>query len=54
MYGAGVPRVGGPCLADQAADGDDGVGQVEERVGDVLAARGQQRGELVPKGFQQS
>jgi hypothetical protein len=38
MCGPGVPSVGGPCLADQAADGDDRVGEVEERVNDVLAA----------------
>lgn len=34
---AGVPPAGGPCLADQAADRDDGIGKVEERVDDLLA-----------------
>ena len=38
MRGPGVPSVEGPCLADQAADGDDRVGEVEERVDDLLAA----------------
>ena len=28
--------VKGPCLADEAADGDDGVGEVEEGVDGVL------------------
>jgi hypothetical protein len=36
--GPGVPSVGGPCLADWAADGDDRVSEVEERVDDLLAA----------------
>ena len=35
---AGYPPVGGPCLADQAADCNDRVGQVEECVDDILAA----------------
>src|SRR2546430_340263 len=35
---AGVPPVSDPCLANQATDGDDGVGKVEERVDDVLVA----------------
>jgi hypothetical protein len=38
VWGAGVPSVKGPCLADEAADGDDGVGEVEERVDDGFAA----------------
>lgn len=38
MRGSGLPSVGGPYLADQATDGDDRVGQVEERVDDVFAA----------------
>jgi hypothetical protein len=29
-FGAGVPAVGWPGSADQAADGDDGVGKVEQ------------------------
>src|ERR1700749_3504753 len=33
-----VPPVEGPCLADEPADGDDGVGEVEERLDDVLVA----------------
>src|ERR1700756_5595956 len=38
MLGTGVPPVGDPCLPDQATDGDDRVGEVEERVDDLLAA----------------
>lgn len=38
MRGSGVPSAGGPCLADQGTDGDDRVGEVEERVDDVFAA----------------
>jgi hypothetical protein len=30
--------VGGPGTADQATQGDDGVGKIEERVDDVLVA----------------
>jgi len=37
MCGPGVSSVFGPCLADQAADGDDGVAEGEERVDDILA-----------------
>jgi hypothetical protein len=37
MCGPGVPAVGGPCLPDQATDGDDRVGEAEERVDDLLA-----------------
>src|ERR1700745_1862287 len=33
-----VPPVEGPCLADEATDGDDGVGEVEEGVDDILVA----------------
>src|ERR1700745_3605396 len=33
-----VPPVEGPCLADEATVGDDGVGEVEEGVDDVLVA----------------
>src|SRR2546430_1295578 len=33
----GRPPVGDPCLPDEATDGDDGVGEVEERVDDFLA-----------------
>jgi hypothetical protein len=32
-----VPPVGGPCLADQATDRNDRVGEVEEGVNDFLA-----------------
>jgi hypothetical protein len=38
MVGPGVPSVGDPGPPDQAADGDDRVGEVEERVDDLLAA----------------
>ena len=38
VWPGGCPTGRGPCLADQATDGDDGVGEVEERVDDVLAA----------------
>jgi hypothetical protein len=38
LGGAGVPSVLGPCLADEPTDGDDGVGEVEERVDDRFAA----------------
>jgi hypothetical protein len=37
-FGAGVPAVGGPGAADQATDGDDRVGEVEEGIDDDLAA----------------
>src|ERR1700751_4572442 len=37
MCRPGVPAACGPCLADQAADGDDRVGEVEVRVDDLLA-----------------
>src|SRR5438105_9926705 len=37
MCGPGVPSVRGPCLADQATDGDDGIGEVAEGVDDFLA-----------------
>jgi hypothetical protein len=33
---SGVPSVEGPCLADEATQRDDGVGEVEERVDDGL------------------
>src|ERR1700749_4381218 len=33
-----VPPVEGPCLADEATDGDDGVGEVEEGGDEVLVA----------------
>src|SRR5689334_25256297 len=33
-----VPPGEGPCRADEPADGDDGVGEVEERLDDVLVA----------------
>src|ERR1017187_6532348 len=36
MYGPGVPSLGGPGLADEATDGNDRVGEVEEGVDDVL------------------
>jgi hypothetical protein len=36
--GAVVPPVGGPGEPDELAEGDDGVGQVEERSDDGLAA----------------
>jgi hypothetical protein len=32
------PPADGPCLADEPADRDDGVGKVEERLDDVLVA----------------
>ena len=32
--------VEGPCLADEPADRDDGGGEVEERVDDVLVVTG--------------
>ena len=35
---AAFPPVEGPCLADEPADRDDGVGKVGERVDDVLVA----------------
>ena len=35
---AALPPVESPCLADEPADGDDRVGEVEERVDDVLVA----------------
>src|SRR5215467_5923014 len=35
---AAVPPVEGPCLADEPADCDDGVGEVEEGVDDVFVA----------------
>src|SRR5277367_1995343 len=38
MCGSAVPSVGDPCLPDQATDGDDRVGEVEERVDDVLVS----------------
>jgi hypothetical protein len=42
---AGVPSAQGPCLAYQAADGDDRVGEVEERVdGDAGIGRPDLRG----------
>jgi hypothetical protein len=31
-----VPPVEGPCLADEPTDCDDRVGEVEERVDDIL------------------
>lgn len=36
-WGPGVPAVGGPGLADQAAEGDDRVGQGDKRVNDADA-----------------
>ena len=35
-----VPPVEGPCLAEEPADRDDGVGKVEERLEDVLVVTG--------------
>lgn len=51
VVGSGVPAVGGPCPADQTADGDDGVDEVEERVGDhgaALKAAGQAMEGVLP------
>jgi hypothetical protein len=36
VFGAGVPAVGGSGAADQATDGDDRVGEVEEGFDDGL------------------
>src|SRR5215203_3300943 len=36
--GSGFPAVGDPRPADEATDGDDGVGEVEERVDHLLPA----------------
>jgi hypothetical protein len=38
MCGPAFPSVGDPGLPDQAADGDDRVGEVEEGVDDILVS----------------